>query len=57
MRKVKGLIVFDDYNLTLFKNPTQNAKLGIDAFLTVFHEKVKVLHKGYQVVVEKIARE
>jgi len=55
LAKVKGLIVFDDYNLTLFKNPTQNAKLGIDAFLTVFHEKVKVLHKGYQVVVEKIA--
>lgn len=55
LAKVKGLLIFDDYNLTLFKNPTQNAKLGVDAFLTVFHEKVKVLHKGYQVVVEKIA--
>lgn len=55
LAKVKGLLIFDDYNLTLFKNPTQNAKLGVDAFLTVFHEKVKVLHKGYQVVVQKIA--
>ena len=54
--KVKGLIVFDDYNWPQFKdNPTQHPKLAVDAFLNVFKDKIKLIHQGYQVIVEKVA--
>ncbi|MGK7909885.1 MAG: class I SAM-dependent methyltransferase [Synechococcus sp.] len=54
--KVNGLIIFDDYHWPQFKdNPTLHPKLAIDAFLTVFKDKTKIIHKGYQVVIEKIA--
>ncbi len=53
--KVGGIIIFDDYDFNFADNPEQNTKIGIDAFLTVFAQKIKVIHKDFQVILEKIA--
>ncbi|OUL22762.1 hypothetical protein BV378_22830 [Nostoc sp. RF31YmG] len=52
--KVKGVIIFDDYNWPEVKdNPTQHPKLAIDAFLTIFRDKIQIIFKGYQVIIQK----
>lgn len=53
--KLGGIIIFDDYDFTLADNPAQNTKVGIDAFITTYNQKINLLHQGYQVIVEKIA--
>jgi len=53
--KVGGAIVFDDYDFFFPDNPAQNTKLGIDAFLTSFCDKIEVIHKSHQVIIEKIS--
>jgi predicted O-methyltransferase YrrM/Tfp pilus assembly protein PilF len=69
--KPGGLIVFDDYYLVyldassysyeeavmhgFLSNPNSNPKVGIDAFLVAFEDKIKILHKGNQVIIEKLA--
>lgn len=69
--KVGGIIIFDDYDYIyirqascdaknntfagLSSNPSWNSKVGIDAFITVFEDKIKILHKGHQVILEKTA--
>ncbi len=52
--KEGGLMIFDDYDFLVPNQPQQNTKIGIDAFLTVFGDKLKVIHREYQVIVEKI---
>jgi hypothetical protein len=68
--KTGGIIIFDDYHLVYLNsfacayqagvmsgayfNPSFNPKVGIDAFLSAFEPKIKILHKEYQVIVEKI---
>jgi tetratricopeptide (TPR) repeat protein len=68
--KTGGIIIFDDYHLVYLNSfacnyqagvmsgayfkPSFNPKVGIDAFLSAFEPKVKILHKEYQVIVEKI---
>ncbi|XWK91334.1 MAG: class I SAM-dependent methyltransferase [Phormidium sp.] len=52
--KVGGIIIFDDYGFNLTDQPNQSSKVGVDAFLTAFHDKIKVLHQGYQVIIEKL---
>ena len=54
LAKVKALMIFNNYK-SADVNPTDNAQLGIDTFLTVFQEKINVLHLDRQVVVEKTA--
>jgi tetratricopeptide (TPR) repeat protein len=53
--KIGGLIVFDDYG---YKFPDgiidQPAKIAIDAIVKIFDRKVKVLHQGYQMFLEKV---
>ena len=53
--KVGGLIVFDDYDFIFAESSHQNTKVGIDAFTDTFCNKISVIHKSYQVLVEKIA--
>lgn len=53
--KVGGTIVFDDYDFIFPDNPNQNTKVAIDAFLTIFGHKLKIIHQGYQVIIEKTA--
>ncbi|MBW4491616.1 MAG: class I SAM-dependent methyltransferase [Oscillatoria princeps RMCB-10] len=52
--KVGGLIIFDDYGWPA--PPDYNhPKMAVDAFLTVFGNKLKLLHQGHQVIVERTA--
>ena len=54
--KVGGIIIFDDYKWDQFtEKPTYHPKLAIDAFLTVFQDRIKLLYQGYQVIIEKTA--
>jgi len=53
--KVGGTIVFDDYDFIFNDNPAQNTKVAVDAFVTTFGHKLKMIHQGYQVIVEKTA--
>jgi len=51
--KVGGTIIFDDYDFILADKPAQNTKNGIDPFLTLFCDNIKVIHKSHQVIIEK----
>ncbi len=67
--KLGGLLIFDDYDYVFLRqsscdsknsafsglssHPNWNAKVGIDAFLIGFEDKIKMLYKGHQVIVEK----
>jgi predicted O-methyltransferase YrrM len=52
--KANGLIVLDDYEWTEFQSDsTQHPKVAIDAFLSVFRDRLSIVHKGYQVIVRK----
>ncbi len=54
--KIGGILIFDDYG---FRFPQeideQPPGVAIDAFLTVYGKKVKILQQGYQMFLEKIA--
>jgi len=52
--KPSGIIIFDDYLWNNMPSPLDNPGPGIDAFLSVYLGKYKLLHKGYQVVIEKL---
>jgi predicted O-methyltransferase YrrM len=53
--KSGGILAFDDY---LWEHPSQNVDLkplsGIDKFLKNNELRIKILHKGYQVWIEKV---
>lgn len=49
------MIIFDDYDFTFADNPIQNTKVGIDAFITTYNQKINLIHQGYQVIIEKTA--
>lgn len=53
--KDKGIMAFDDY---LWhhdtNNPSLEPKQGIDKFIESVKDQVKVIHKGYQVWIEKV---
>lgn len=52
--KTGGYMAFDDYGWLRFAGTIKHPKEGIDAFLSVFREKVEVVHKDYQVIIKKI---
>lgn len=54
--KVGGVIIFDDYQFMFPPEVTEAPpKTAIDAFLTIFSQKIALIHQGYQILVEKIA--
>ena len=54
--KVGGWIVFDDYGFQFADGITENPpKAAIDAFREIFAQKTRLIHQGYQVILEKIA--
>ncbi|MDX2228652.1 MAG: class I SAM-dependent methyltransferase [Leptolyngbyaceae cyanobacterium bins.349] len=54
--KVGGAIIFDDYGFQFPEGVTEDPpKLAIDAFLNIFDKKIRLIHQGYQVLIEKIA--
>ncbi|MGI0489419.1 glycosyltransferase [Pantanalinema rosaneae CENA516] len=53
--KVGGMIVFDDYGFNFPQGIAENPpRVAIDAFMKVFSSKIKLIHQGYQVILEKI---
>lgn len=55
--KSGGIMIFDDYEWKYpgkFIYDVDSPKIAIDAFLSVFIGQYKLLHKMYQVVIEKI---
>lgn len=54
--RVGGIIIFDDYGFSFPSHISEYPpKIAIDAFFAVFASKIKVLHRAYQIIVEKIA--
>lgn len=52
--KTGGIMIFDDYKWCRFpEEPLLNPGVGIDAFLSIFADKIEVLLQDYQVVVKK----
>ena len=49
-----GLVIFDDYEWPVAREPTERPKLGIDTFLSGRTGEYRELHRGYQLIVEKI---
>ena len=53
MMATAGIIIFDDYEWPNEK-PGARPKLGIDCFLRAFEGQYRVLHRAYQVAIEKL---
>lgn len=49
-----GIMVFDDYEWTMLGNEIERPKLGVDAFLSSYAGHYRELHRGYQVLIERI---
>ena len=49
-----GALVFDDYGWAIDLPETHKPKMAVNAFIRVFKEELAVIHKGYQVVVQKM---
>jgi predicted O-methyltransferase YrrM len=49
-----GLVIFDDYEWSLAPEPAERPRLGIDRFLSGRTGECRELHRGYQLIVEKI---
>lgn len=53
--KHRGLMIFDDYALTLADEPNVQVKLGADSFLACHAGQFEIVHQGYQLAVRKTA--
>jgi len=49
-----GIMIFDDYEWEWMPEPLSNPKLGIDSFLRAFEGQYRMVHKGFQVAIEKL---
>jgi predicted O-methyltransferase YrrM len=55
MVAANGVVIFDDYEFDQMEEEIERPKLGIDAFLKAIGGQYRLIHKDYQVVIEKIA--
>lgn len=53
--KTRGVLTFDDYEWRDEPDPLRCPQMGIDAFLQVYEGDYRIIHKGYQVTLEKLA--
>jgi predicted O-methyltransferase YrrM len=49
-----GLVIFDDYEWTFFDDPVRHPRQGVDRFLASHAGHYRELHRGYQVIIEKV---
>ena len=49
-----GTMIFDDYEWEYMPEPRSNPKLGIDSFLRAFEGQYRIVHKAFQVALEKL---
>ena len=52
--KKGGIMIVDDYEWSCNKTPIDDPKPAIDAFLLIYADKINVLFKNNQVIIEKI---
>ena len=52
--KSGGIMIWDDYGWLVDDDPIKGPKPAIDAFLTCYRTQYKVVHIGYQFMVEKL---
>jgi predicted O-methyltransferase YrrM len=57
--KIGGIMILDDYEMSKdpvakFLYSNEHPDVGIDAFLDVFKDKYNLIHKGYQVIIQKL---
>lgn len=53
--KIGGIMVFDDYEWFTNWPAEIRPKVAIDAFITAYRHQLKLVHRGYQIIVEKRA--
>ncbi len=53
--KLGGVMIFDDYLLSMPEKHEQEPKIGIDTFLQSIANKYQVLHQEYQLLIKKVA--
>jgi predicted O-methyltransferase YrrM len=51
--KPGGIIIFDDYEYRDPEHPEEDTRKGIDQFLKTISEPVKIIHQGYQLMIQK----
>jgi predicted O-methyltransferase YrrM len=49
-----GVMIFDDYEWDLMDNEFERPKLGVDAFLAACEGRYRVVHRAYQLAIEKL---
>jgi hypothetical protein len=49
-----GTMIFDDYEWAYMPEPRSNPKLGIDSFLGAFDGQYRIVHRGFQIALEKL---
>jgi predicted O-methyltransferase YrrM len=49
-----GILIFDDYEWEYMPEPRSNPQLGIDSFLRAFESQYRIVHKAFQVALEKL---
>jgi len=54
MLSMGGVMCFDDYGWGAPFKPTHKPKMAIDAFIDIFQEDLEVIHRGYQLIVQKV---
>lgn len=52
--KKGGLLTFDDYEWEGDEDPLNRPGIAINAFLNIFETHYAIVHKGYQIMIEKI---
>lgn len=52
--KCGGLMIFDDYLWEMSKPAAQRPKIAIDLFLEAYRPRLRMIHQGYQVAVQRI---
>ena len=52
-----GLLIFDDYELPILVSPRDRPKPAITAFVRCYRRELKVIHRDFQVVVQKAIKQ
>jgi glycosyltransferase involved in cell wall biosynthesis/predicted O-methyltransferase YrrM len=56
MLKDGGVMIFDDYDWNFEVSEIEKPMLGVDGFLATRAGRYRELHRGYQLIIEKLAR-
>lgn len=52
--KTNGIIIFNEYQVTRFKEPYNNPSTGIEAFIAIHKWEIEILNTNYQLTIRKV---